>query len=322
MRCTSCCSPTDRRYIVRFNEVVEQLPAERPFPTTYCWKVCCASSSVCPKSAAGKCLGEVVDGNRIRAARRRAGHAEQLGGDRSICLPNLFRFLRLLGRGISTSTDDGLPVPGKFQLPLHLAEHHRILAALAHTLSRWMRDYLYIPLGGNRVSTVRLVFQPQHGLSAFRYVARRRLEFRHLGRLPRMFLILDRLGLRDALQRLGKVPVNAADLRYRAHRLGVLPLPSLVNAQYGLPGATVQLSGDRYGKVFANHRFWFTLGWAPSSPSWAFSRAVESRPAGGTKIPVAVGAVGTEAGGQPDTGMAVPGKIYASGFNPFIYFKF
>ena len=26
------------------------------------------------------------------------------------------------------------------------------------TLSRWMRDYLYIPLGGNRVSTARMYF--------------------------------------------------------------------------------------------------------------------------------------------------------------------
>ena len=53
------------------------------------------------------------------------------------------------------------------------------------TLSRFLRDYLYIPLGGNRQGTVRTVRQPDGHHAARRAVARRRLDLRHLGRPAR-----------------------------------------------------------------------------------------------------------------------------------------
>ena len=34
-------------------------------------------------------------------------------------------------------------------------QHHGVLAPMAHVVSRWLRDYLYIPLGGNRHGTLK-----------------------------------------------------------------------------------------------------------------------------------------------------------------------
>ena len=53
------------------------------------------------------------------------------------------------------------------------------------SLSTWFRDYLYIPLGGNRVSPARTLSQPDHGVLPVRPVARRELELRHLGPVAR-----------------------------------------------------------------------------------------------------------------------------------------
>ena len=52
------------------------------------------------------------------------------------------------------------------------------------SLSTWLRDYLYIPLGGNRGSGVADATQPADHDGARRAVARRRLDVRALGRLP------------------------------------------------------------------------------------------------------------------------------------------
>ena len=74
------------------------------------------------------------------------------------------------------------------------------------TLSRWMKDYLYIPLGGNKVSTFRLylnlwiVFL----ISGFWHGAS--WNFIIWGTYHGLFLIADRLFLLNFLNRIGKIP--------------------------------------------------------------------------------------------------------------------
>ena len=53
------------------------------------------------------------------------------------------------------------------------------------SLSTWLRDYLYIPLGGNRLGDVAHVRQPDGRDAARRALARRELELRAVGRDPR-----------------------------------------------------------------------------------------------------------------------------------------
>ena len=74
------------------------------------------------------------------------------------------------------------------------------------TLSNWMRDYLYIPLGGNRVSTGRLYLNLSvvFLISGFWHGAA--WSFIFWGGFHGLFLILDRLFLLDFLKRIGKIP--------------------------------------------------------------------------------------------------------------------
>jgi hypothetical protein len=91
------------------------------------------------------------------------------------------------------------------------------------SLSTWLREYLYIPLGGNRKGKVRTYRQPDAHDAARGALARRLLELRDLGRPAR----------RDARRRArpgrGRfepaAPPRAAgrDLRGRAHRVGLFP---------------------------------------------------------------------------------------------------
>ncbi len=74
------------------------------------------------------------------------------------------------------------------------------------SLSRWMRDYLYISLGGNRVSVPRMYFNLAFVflISGFWHGAE--WNFIFWGAFHGLFLILDRLFLLKLLKRIGKIP--------------------------------------------------------------------------------------------------------------------
>lgn len=74
------------------------------------------------------------------------------------------------------------------------------------SLSRWMRDYLYISLGGNKVSKARMYFNLSFVflISGFWHGAE--WNFILWGAFHGFFLIMDRLFLLKVLQKTGKVP--------------------------------------------------------------------------------------------------------------------
>jgi alginate O-acetyltransferase complex protein AlgI len=74
------------------------------------------------------------------------------------------------------------------------------------TLGRFMRDYLYIPLGGNRVSIKRMYFNLAFVFVVSGFWHGAAWNFIIWGAFHGLFLILDRLFLVKLLDRLGKIP--------------------------------------------------------------------------------------------------------------------
>ena len=67
-----------------------------------------------------------------------------------VFVPDLLRLFRVLGHRHRLCSPVRLPPHAELRLPLLFAGYSGVLAPLAHLLSTWFRDYLYIPLGGNR----------------------------------------------------------------------------------------------------------------------------------------------------------------------------
>ncbi len=79
----------------------------------------------------------------------------------------------------------GFRFPENFRWP-YIAETVQEFWRRWHmSLSAWFRDYLYVPLGGNRLRPARTYLQSGHRVLSLRPLARRQLEFRHLGAFSR-----------------------------------------------------------------------------------------------------------------------------------------
>ena len=100
------------------------------------------------------------------------------------------------------------------------------------SLSTWFRDYLYIPLGGNRVSAGAALREPGDRVLPVRPLARRELELRHLGPVARhrsssSSASRARRGLRSLSARSGvrawPIWPHLYTLAGRHDRLGLLP---------------------------------------------------------------------------------------------------
>ncbi|MEO1409903.1 MAG: MBOAT family O-acyltransferase [Bacteroidota bacterium] len=188
------------------------------------------------------------------------------------------------------------------------------------TLSSWMRDYLYIPLGGNRVSTVRLyvnlwvVFLLSglwHG-AAWTFIV--------WGIFHGAFLVLDRLFLLRLLEGMGKIPATL--LTYLIVLVGwtFFRAPSIEAA---LAYLRVMAMGEWSGmQLYAPQQFWLVLALATlaafagiweRTQAWglAWYRGVEHPFWLGVKAVISTLLV-----------WWCLGAIYSSDFNPFIYFKF
>ena len=79
----------------------------------------------------------------------------------------------------------GFRLPENFDRPYSAVSITDFWRRWHMSLSRWFRDYVYIPLGGNRHGAGTDLPQPVHRLRRHRLLARRRLDLPGLGALPR-----------------------------------------------------------------------------------------------------------------------------------------
>ena len=191
------------------------------------------------------------------------------------------------------------------------------------TLGRWMRDYLYIPLGGNRVNPSRLYVNlwTVFILSGFWHGAA--WNFIAWGAFHGLFLILDRLILLRFYQKIGAISIIPTFfitvvgwVLFRAETLtGALQyLRPMFGAVPAAPAATAP---------YFSSEFWFTLGLAavitfaaalPEVERWELSTLARGhftlRGAVGLTLVTAVLLVLSLS------------YVVGSSFNPFIYFRF
>jgi alginate O-acetyltransferase complex protein AlgI len=188
------------------------------------------------------------------------------------------------------------------------------------TLGRWMRDYLYIPLGGNRVAPSRLYVNlwTVFILSGFWHGAA--WNFIAWGAYHGFFLILDRLFLLRLYRHLGA--------------LSIVPTFLITVVGWVLFRAETLAGALRYvGAMFDTHRlaatpaftreFWFTLGLAAVVAFAAVLPRVERWELGLlTKAHfTARGALGLSVGTAILLVLSLS-YVVGSSFNPFIYFRF
>ena len=195
------------------------------------------------------------------------------------------------------------------------------------TLGRWMRDYLYIPLGGNRVNPSRLYVNlwTVFILSGFWHGAA--WNFIAWGTYHGFFLILDRLFLLRIYQRIGAfsiVPTFLVTvLGWVLFRANTLEQGLAYLARMGgvAPHPGIELASPEW-YAFSNE-FWMMLG---LGTVFAFMNAVpalERRTLSLYFVHV-LSARRALALSVATAGLLVlsAGAIMGSSFNPFIYFRF
>ncbi len=188
------------------------------------------------------------------------------------------------------------------------------------TLSNWMRDYLYIPLGGNRVPRWRLLFNlvVVFLLSGLWHGAAWTFVF--WGAFHGFFLVLERFYLGERLARapwgvgmaytfgvvlVGWVFFRAQDFGFAWDYLGAMVLPRGEHLQ-----------------VFTTAKFWFTMALAAAGSFAGAFKGLEHRLLQFFEGDAAPPALVVRSATCFVLGLLCVGEILASDFNPFIYFQF
>lgn len=188
------------------------------------------------------------------------------------------------------------------------------------TLSNWMRDYLYIPLGGNRVSnrrlyinlaTVFLISGLWHG-AAWTFV--------FWGAFHGLFLILDRLFLVNWLKKIGKIP--AVLVTYVVVLVGWVFFRS-ASFEQAFQYTTQMFAFDGfYLNIFVTNKFWFALFLAVIFSFSGIYEKIETLPeryySGENHWAILLSKTLFSA----VLGLLSIAEMLTSDFNPFIYFKF
>ncbi|MDD5506932.1 MAG: MBOAT family protein [Bacteroidales bacterium] len=188
------------------------------------------------------------------------------------------------------------------------------------TLGRFMKGYLYIPLGGNRVSTLRMYFNLWlvfllsglwHG-AAWNFVV--------WGAFHGTFLVLDRLFLLKVYKKIGKIP--SIVITFFITLIGWV----LFRAD-GLPAAWSYL-GQMFALDFTatafdfDKRFWTMLALGALFAFYGGFRAIEAWQVRVFSKQQNDRIILTMAAGGLLLLIICASSITSQGFNPFIYFRF
>ncbi len=188
------------------------------------------------------------------------------------------------------------------------------------SLSRWMRDYLYIPLGGNKVSVLRMYFNLCFVflISGFWHGAE--WTFIIWGAFHGLFLVLDRVFLIKLFSHIGKVPRVAITFFIVVIGWVFFRAGTVDQALHFLNRMFVY--NDSINGIEASPKLILAFCMAVFFSFLAFIPSIESLP---EKIFSPYSKTWKYAIGSLVAGILFiisASFITSSGFNPFIYFKF
>ena len=187
------------------------------------------------------------------------------------------------------------------------------------SLGRWMRDYLYIPLGGNRVSTRRMYFNLWFVflISGFWHGAA--WTFIIWGAFHGFFLIADRLFLLKFYSKIGKYP--AIVITFVITMVGWVFFRS-ENLPYAIDFIGRMFSFTGGPAVYISQKVWIILIFAAVFGFWGAFGKVEQWQ---TKLFAKKQQLSTlvmMTAASIVLFIVSLAAITSSGFNPFIYFRF
>ena len=190
-----------------------------------------------------------------------------------------------------------------------------------HTsLSRWMRDYLYVSLGGNRVSIPRMYFNlvVVFLISGFWHGAE--WNFILWGAFHGLFLILDKLFLLNLLRRIGKYPSILFTFFLTLIGWVLFRCQNVSHIKYFL--SSMFNFNFRASDLYLDSRFWVILMFAflfsffgalPALSRWQ-ERVYSSKQKSRNVILLSLFGIFLF--------VVSAAGVASSGFNPFIYFRF
>ncbi len=188
------------------------------------------------------------------------------------------------------------------------------------TLGRWMRDYLYIPLGGNRVSTKRLYFNLWvvflisglwHG-AAWNFVI--------WGAFHGLFLVMDKLFLLKFYKKIGKIPSIVITFFITLVGWVLFRVESMTQA--GDYFHNMFAADFKYDGHYFDTKFWFIMavafffsffGGFKKIEKWQMKLYEKNKNAATLVLFFLIAVL---------LFIISLGYITSSGFNPFIYFRF
>jgi alginate O-acetyltransferase complex protein AlgI len=308
--------------IVRYHEIADQLPSRQVALADFSAGVERFIVGLAKKMLIANIVGEVADAILNQPASDLTARVAWLGIV-AYALQIYFDFSGYSDMAVGLARLFGFRFPENFDYPYSARSITEFWRRWHMSLSRWFRDYLYIPLGGNRVSPLRvyrnlivvfLICGLWHGAS---------WNFVIWGLFHGAFLALERMGLSRVLEKLWS-PVR------RIYCLAVVlclwvffRLPTFSGAvdflhamvRIGTPHAAATTPPFVIGKVR-----WLALaaGLIGSAPWLPWIREVWSR--ANVRSRLLVGPAKIAALTALALGVAM--RLSSGTYNPFIYFRF
>ena len=188
------------------------------------------------------------------------------------------------------------------------------------TLSSWIKDYLYIPMGGNRVPVPRMYFNLCFAFFISGLWHGAAWTFIIWGLYHGLFLVLDKIGMLKVLSKIGKLP--SVVLTFFVAMIGWVIFRAESMA-YAFSFLRKMFAFDgRYDEFYCDRRFWFVFALAVIFSFMGYFKKMENiqykiytdNPTkrvliGGTVLAVLLY-------------ILCGGSLLAGGLNPFIYFRF